>query len=379
MVNPPSEGISSPLVVIDLNRNLLNPERGPPLKIAQVAPLYESVPPRLYGGTERVVSYLTEELVEMGHEVTLFASGDSITKAELIAVSPCALRLNPQCVDPYVYHTLLLEQVFQRQEAFDLVHFHIDYLHFPMSRRLELHQLSTLHGRLDMPDLVPLYREFTEMPLTSISNAQRRPLSWANWVANIYHGLPKDLFTPQATPGKYLAVVGRISPEKRVDRAIRIALSAGIPLKIAAKVADQDREYFTTVIEPMLREPGIEFLGEISQTEKNELLGHAYALLFPIDWPEPFGLAMIEAMACGTPVIAYPFGSVPEVIDEGQTGFVVTDEDQAVKALEKVERLDRIACRRVFEERFSADRMAREYHAAYSCLCEPESTSRMIS
>jgi len=315
----------------------------------------------------------------MGNEVTLFASGDSITKAELIAVSPCALRLNRQCVDPYIYHTLLLEQVFQRQEAFDLVHFHIDYLHFPMSRRLELHQLSTLHGRLDMPDLVPLYREFAEMPLTSISNAQRKPLPWANWIANVYHGLPRDLFTPRATPGKYLAVVGRISPEKRVDRAIRIALSAGMPLKIAAKVAQPDREYFKTVIEPMLREPGVEFLGEISQSEKNDFLGQAYALLFPIDWPEPFGLAMIEAMACGTPVIAYPFGSVPEVIDEGQTGFMVTDEDQAVKALEKVERLDRMACRRVFEERFSVDRMAREYHAAYSYLCEPENTPRMIS
>jgi glycosyltransferase involved in cell wall biosynthesis len=360
-------------------RNLSGVERGSPLKIAQVAPLYESVPPRLYGGTERVVSYLTEELVEMGHEVSLFASGDSTTKAELIAVSPCALRLNPQCVDPHIYHTLLLEQVFQRQETFDLVHFHIDYIHFPMSRRLELHQLTTLHGRLDIPDLVPLYREYAEMPLTSISNAQRKPLSWANWVANVYHGLPGDLFTPQSRPGKYLAVVGRISPEKRVDRAIRIALRSGFPLKIAAKVDKPDREYFTAVIEPMLREPSIEFLGEISQSEKNDLLGNAYALLFPIDWPEPFGLAMIEAMACGTPVIAYPFGSVPEVVDEGQTGFMVTDEDQALKALERVERLDRMECRRVFEERFSADRMAREYATVYSYLCEPESTSRMIS
>ena len=337
------------------------------------------MPPRLYGGTERVVSYLTEELVEMGHEVTLFASGDSTTKAELIAVSPCALRLRRECIDPYIFHTLLLEQVFQRQESFDLVHFHIDYLHFPMSRRLELHQLTTLHGRLDIPDLVPLYREYAEMPLTSISNAQRKPLSWANWVANVYHGLPRDLFTPQASPGKYLAVVGRISPEKRVDRAIRIALKAGMPLKIAAKVDKPDREYFTSVIEPMLREPSVEFLGEISQAEKNELLGQAYALLFPIDWPEPFGLAMIESMACGTPVIAYPFGSVPEVVDQGQTGFIVNDENEAVKALQKVERLDRIACRRVFEERFSADRMAREYLAVYSYLCEPESTSRMIS
>lgn len=326
-----------------------------------------------------MVSYLTEELVEMGHEVTLFASGDSSTRAELVAVSPSAFRLRRDCLDPYIYHTLLLEQVFQRHEAFDLIHFHIDYIHFPISRRLQLNQLTTLHGRLDIPDLLPLYREYAEMPLTSISNAQRKPLSWANWAANIYHGLPKDLFTPRAEPGKYLAVVGRISPEKRVDRAIRIALRAGMPLKIAAKIDKRDREYFTQVVEPMLREPSVEFLGEISEPEKNQLLGHAYALLFPIEWPEPFGLAMIEAMACGTPVIAFPFGSVPEVVDVGQTGFIVSDEDEAVKALQKVEGLSRIVCRRVFEQRFLADRMAREYAAVYSYLCEPESTSRMIS
>lgn len=352
---------------------------GSPLKIAQVAPLYESVPPRLYGGTERVVSYLTEELVQMGHEVTLFASGDSTTRAELVAVSPCALRLRQECVDPFIYHTLLLEQVFQRHEEFDVIHFHIDYLHFPMSRRLELNQLTTLHGRLDLSDLVPLYREYAEMPLASISNAQRKPLSWANWVANIYHGIPKGLFTPRVEPGKYLVMVGRISPEKRVDRAIRIALRAGMPLKIAAKVDKPDREYFAQVIEPILREPSIEFLGEISEPEKNELLGHAYAMLFPIGWPEPFGLAMIESMACGTPVIGYPFGSVPEVIDEGQTGFIVQDEDEAIKALEKVEGMNRLLCRRVFDQRFSSDRMAREYLGVYSYLCEPESTSRMIS
>jgi glycosyltransferase involved in cell wall biosynthesis len=315
----------------------------------------------------------------MGHEVTLFASGDSTTQAELVAVSPRALRLSRECVDPFIYHTLLLEQVFQRHEAFDLIHFHTDYLHFPATRRLELRHLSTLHGRLDIPDLVPFYREYAEMPLTSISKAQRKPLSGANWVANVYHGLPRDLFTPRAETGKYLAVVGRISPEKRVDRAIRIALRAGIPLKVAAKVDKPDREYFKREIEPMLREPSIEFLGEISELEKNDLLGHAYALLFPIGWPEPFGLAMIEAMACGTPVIAYPLGSVPEVVDEGKTGFIVNDEEEAVKALQKVEGLNRMGCRRVFEERFSADRMAREYLAVYSYLCEPESTSRMIS
>jgi glycosyltransferase involved in cell wall biosynthesis len=315
----------------------------------------------------------------MGHEVTLFASGDSVTQAELIAVSPSALRLDRECVDPNIYHTLLLEQVFQRYETFDVVHFHIDYIHFPISRRVHLNQLTTLHGRLDMPDLAPLYREYAEMPLTSISNAQRKPLSWANWVGNVYHGLPTDLFTSRAEPGKYLAVVGRISLEKRLDRAIRIALRAGMPLKIAAKVDKQDRDYFAHVIEPMLRDPSIEFLGEISQAEKNDLLGHAYALLFPIDWPEPFGLAMIEAMACGTPVIAYPLGSVPEVVDEGKTGLLVSNEDEAVEAVRKVENLSRATCRRVFEQRFSAERMAREYLAVYSYLCEPESTSRILN
>jgi len=315
----------------------------------------------------------------MGHEVTLFASGDSTTRAELVAVSPCALRLSRECVDPYIYHTLLLEQVFQRREEFDVIHFHIDYMHFPMSRRVEINQLTTLHGRLDIPDLVPLYREYAEMPLTSISIAQRKPLSWANWAANIYHGLPRDLFTPQEVPGKYVVFVGRISPEKRVDRAIRIALKAGIPLKIAAKVDKPDREYFAQVIEPMLGEPSVEFLGEVSEPEKNELLGQAYALLFPIGWPEPFGLAMIEAMACGTPVVAYPCGSVPEVVDEGKTGFIVSSEEEALEALGKIESLNRLACRRVFEERFSSDRMAREYSAVYSYLCERESTSRMIS
>lgn len=327
-----------------------------------------------------MVSYLTEELVEMGHEVTLFASGDSITRAELVGVTPGALRLNRECVDPHVYHTLLLEQVCQRQEEFDVIHFHVDYLHFPVSRRLELNQLTTLHGRLDLPELVPLFREYAGMPLTSISLSQRKPLSWANWVANVYHGLPEKLFTLRREPGRYPAMVGRISPEKRVDRAIQIALRAGMPLKIAAKVDKPDREYFAQVIEPMLGEPSIEFLGEISDAEKNELLGHAYALVFPIDWPEPFGLAMIEAMACGTPVIAYRHGSVPEVIDDGKTGFIVSNEAEAVEAIRKrIEELDRTECRRVFEERFSAARMAREYAAVYSYLCEPESTSRMIS
>jgi glycosyltransferase involved in cell wall biosynthesis len=354
-------------------------QKGAFLKIAQVAPLYESVPPHLYGGTERVVSHLTEELVQMGHEVTLFASGDSITKAELVAISPAALRLNRQCEDPYIYHTLLLEQVFQRCKSFDVVHFHLDYLHFPLSRRAEINHLTTLHGRLNIPGLVRLYREYAEMPLASVSNAQRKPLPWANWVANVYHGLPRDAFALQPVPGKYLVIVGRVSPEKRIDRAIEIALQAGMPLKIAAKVDKPDREYFCQVIQPLLRQRGVEFLGEVSESEKNELLGNAFAFLFPIDWPEPFGLAMIEAMACGTPVIAYPHGSVPEVVDEGKTGFIVTGEAEAVEALRRVENLSRATCRRVFEERFSADRMAREYVSVYSLLGEPESTSRMIS
>lgn len=325
------------------------------------------------------MSHLTEELVHMGHEVTLFASGDSITKAELVAISPAALRLNRQCEDPYIYHTLLVEQVFQRCKSFDVIHFHLDYLHFPLSRRAEINHLTTLHGRLDTPDLVRLYREYAEMPLASISHAQRKPLPWANWVANVYHGVPRDAFALQPVPGKYLVIVGRVSPEKRIDRAIEIALQAGMPLKIAAKVDKPDREYFRQVIQPLLRQRGVEFLGEVSESEKNELLGNAFAFLFPIDWPEPFGLAMIEAMACGTPVIAYPHGSVPEVVDDGKTGFIVTGEAEAVEALRRVENLSRATCRRVFEERFSADRMAREYVSAYSLLGEPESTSRMIS
>jgi len=256
-----------------------------------------------------------------------------------------------------------------------LVHFHLDYLHFPLSRRAEVNQLTTLHGRLDIPELVPLYREYAEMPLTSISNAQRKPLPWVNWVANVYHGLPRDLFTPTEIPGDYLVVVGRVSPEKRIDRAIKIAMRAGMPLKIAAKVDKPDKEYFCQVIQPLLHEPGIEFLGEVSEVEKNELLGNAFAFLFPIDWPEPFGLAMIESMACGTPVIAYPHGSVREVVDDGITGFIANNEDEAVASLEKVQSLSRRTCRQMFERRFSADRMARDYVSTYTLLCEPESTS----
>jgi len=274
------------------------------MRIAQVAPLFESVPPKYYGGTERVVSYLTEELVCQGHEVTLFASGDSVTKAHLVAACRRSLRLDKHCIDQLSHQVLMLEHVFQRAAEFDIVHFHVDYLHFPLSRREQLTHVTTLHGQLDIPDLVPLYHEFRDMPVVSISNCQREPLPWANWQATIYHGVPADTYQFRAEPGSYLAFLGRISPEKRVDRAIKIARQVQIPLKIAAKVDRVDKDYFEAVVEPLLRDSLIEFVGEIGDGEKDEFLGHAYALLFPIDWPEPFGLAMIEAMACGTPVIA---------------------------------------------------------------------------
>ncbi len=340
------------------------------MKIALVAPLYESVPPRLYGGTERVVSYLTEELVRQGHEVTLFASGDSVTSAELVPACPAALRLDASCRDQMAHHIALLETVFQQVHRFDLVHFHIDYLHYPLSRRHSFVHLTTLHGRLDIPDLRPLYREFADMPLVSISDAQRRPLPWVNWQATVYHGLPEGEFTFRPRPGKDLVFLGRISPEKGVDRAIEIAQRTGMHLRIAAKVDRADRDYFAEVIQPLLRKAGprVEFVGEVGGADKNRFLGDACALLFPIDWPEPFGLVMIEAMACGTPVIAFRRGSVPEVMEDGVTGFVVEDMDGAVRAVERVPGLDRAGCRRVFEERFSAGRMARNYLAVYRRL-----------
>ena len=340
------------------------------MRIAQIAPLFESVPPQTYGGTERVVSYLTEELVRQGHDVTLFASGDSVTQARLVACSERALRLDPACVDQLAHQIVQLEQVFKRAGEFDAVHFHIDYLHYPLSRREHTRQLTTLHGRLDIPDLVPMYREFPEMPVISISNAQREPLPWLNWLGTVYHGLPEELYTPREQPGTYLAFLGRISPEKRVDRAIEIARRAGLPLRIAAKVDKADEEYFESSIRPLLEGARVEFVGEIGEADKDEFLGNAYALLFPIDWPEPFGLVMVEAMACGTPVIAYRDGSVPEVLDEGVTGFIVTSGDEAIEALEHVPQLDRRECRRVFEERFSAARMARDYVEIYERIVE---------
>ena len=339
------------------------------LKIAQVSPLYESVPPKYYGGTERIVSYLTEELVRQGHEVTLFASGDSVTQAQLIAPCQQSLRLEKNCIDQMAHHFLMLERVLQDAEGFDVIHFHIDYMHFPLSRRNLLPHVTTLHGRLDIPDLVPLYKEFQEMPVVSISNAQRKPLSWVNWQATVYHGLPKKLYTFRKERGKYLAFLGRISPEKRVDRAIEIAKRTGMEIRIAAKIDAVDQEYFKAVIKPLFKNPGVKYLGEIGDKEKDEFLGSAYALLFPIDWPEPFGIVMIEAMACGTPVIAYRKGSVPEVIDDGITGFIVESLGDAVKAVEKgVPTLSRELCREVFEERFAASRMAGDYLRVYQRL-----------
>jgi glycosyltransferase involved in cell wall biosynthesis len=335
------------------------------MRIAQVSPLYESVPPKLYGGTERVVAFLTEELVRQGHEVTLYASGDSITSASLVACSPRSLRLDKSCVDPIARHFVMLERVFSEAEQYDIIHFHIDYLHFPLSRRTGIRQVSTLHGRLDIPDLAPVYQAYRDMPLVSISNAQREPLAWANWKATIYHGLPDGLFRLQERPGDYLAFLGRLSKEKRPDRAIEIAKRAGMKLKIAAKVDKADSEYFNAEIKPLLGHPLVEYIGEIGELEKQEFLGNARALLFPIDWPEPFGLVMIEAMACGTPVIAYPSGSVPEVVDDGLTGFLVRDIDEAVGAIERLDAIDRRRCRAVFERRFTARRMASDYLRVY--------------
>ena len=339
------------------------------MKIAQVAPLYESVPPRLYGGTERVISYLTEEFVKQGHEVTLFASGDSETLADLRPACLRATRLDGgKIVDPVAPHVRMLEMVAQEAKDFDIVHFHVGYLHFPVTRRLNIASVTTLHGRLDIADIHPVFRDFEEMPLVSISDAQREAMPWANWVGTVYHGLPEDLYAPKEEPGGYLAFLGRICPEKRVDRAIEIAKRVGIPLKIAAKVDDGDRAYFEAEIRKLLDNAFVEFVGEIGEREKSDFLGNARALLFPIDWPEPFGLAMIEAMACGTPVIAFRMGSVPEIIEEGETGFVVENLDAAVEAVELAGTLDRRVCRQGFEKRFSARRMCSDYLAIYSQL-----------
>ena len=345
------------------------------MRIAQISPLFESVPPKLYGGTERVVSALTEELVRSGHDVTLYASGDSMTSARLVPVCPKSLRLDPQCVDRLAHHIVMLDQLFDEKDEFDLLHFHIDYLHFPFTRRQRVPTITTLHGRLDLPDLQPLYRRYCDVPVVSISDSQREPLPSVNWQATVHHGLSPDQYTFFDEPGKYLAFLGRVSPEKGVDQAIKIAQRFGMKLKIAAKIDSADHEYFQTEIKPLLGDSNVEFIGEIGYAQKSDFLGNAAALLFPINWPEPFGLVMIEAMACGTPVIAYNRGSVPEVIDHSVTGFIVDDVEGAVDALGSISHIQRKVCRQVFESRFSSYRMAQDYVALYERLVSgvPES------
>lgn len=338
------------------------------MRIAQVSPLAESVPPQLYGGTERVVGWLTDELVRQGHEVTLFASGDSRTAARLVPGWPRALRLSGAGQGYVAPHLLMLEQVAARARDFDLVHFHLSELHLPLARRFETAHLTTLHGRLDIAELAPLYHAFRDAPLVSISDAQRAPLPDAAWAGTVYHGLPPQSLRFHPGPGRYLAFLGRISPEKRVDRAIAIAKAVGQPLRIAAKVDHLDRDYFERDIRPLLDDPLVDFVGEIGDAEKSAFLGGAKALLFPIDWPEPFGLVMIEALACGVPVVAFRGGSVPEVVDHGVTGFVVDTLDEAVGAVQRIATLDRRRCRAVFDARFSAPRMAADYVRLYERL-----------
>lgn len=338
------------------------------MRIAQIAPLMEAVPPKFYGGTERIVAYLTDELVEMGHDVTLFASGDSMTNATLEAGSPRALRLDPTIRDHVAPLIVMLETAARRASEFDVMHLHCDYLGYPVLRRAGAPFLATLHGRLDLPELKLLYREFCDVPVISISNAQRKPLPQADYIATIHHGLPEQLLLPGSGAGGYLAFLGRISPEKAPDRAIRIAAQAGMRLKIAAKIDRVDQDYFREEIEPLIAQPHVEFIGEIGEHQKAEFLGNAAGLLFPIAWPEPFGLVMIEAMACGTPVIAVRGGSVSEVIDDGVTGFIVEDDAAAARAAERLYLLDRGRIRTVFEQRFTARRMAEDYTRIYQDL-----------
>ena len=351
------------------------------MRIAQVAPLYESVPPKLYGGTERVVSYLTEELVGLGHEVTLFASGDSRTTARLVPACDRALWRDPSCRETLPHQVRLMELVFQEERNFDVIHFHCDYLHFPLLRRHATPAVTTLHGQVNLHDVKPFFQEYAEAALVSISDDQRRPLPGANWQATVYHGLPLHLHTFRRQPGDYLLFVGRISPEKRLDRAIEIARRTGRQLKVAAKIYDEDRSYYQSSIEPLLRESRsfVKFVGEVGGRDKDELMGNAYAFLFPIDWPEPFGLVMIESLACGTPVIAWNNGSVPEVLSDGTTGFVVGSVDEAVKAVSEVVNLSRAACRRAFEQRFDAARMARSYVEVYSRLVQKAALPALAS
>jgi glycosyltransferase involved in cell wall biosynthesis len=340
------------------------------MQIAQVAPLTEAVPPKFYGGTERVIHWLTEELVALGHNVTLYASGDSVTSAKLEAVWPRALRIDGSVRDPNALHIAMLERVRQQSDEYDFLHFHLDYYPFSLFSRQSVPFLTTLHGRLDLPEHQPVFKTFPSPPVISISDAQRRPVPHANWVRTIYHGLPQQLLTPVAARQRYLAFLGRIAPEKGVDRAISIARKCGVPLKIAAKVDKVDCEYFNAKIRPLLDGSNAEYIGEITDSEKSEFLSGAVALLDPIDWPEPFGLVMIEAMACGTPVIAFNRGSVREIVDDGLTGFIVEDEEGAIGAFDRLSQLSRKTIRGQFEQRFTARRMALEYLAAYRSLID---------
>jgi glycosyltransferase involved in cell wall biosynthesis len=336
------------------------------MRIAQVATLHESVPPNGYGGVERVVHYLTEELVQRGHDVTLFASGDSRTSGTLEAVVAQALRNNPDVADPFVHQTLLLERVQRRAADFDILHFHLDYLHFPLMRISRHSHVTTQHNRMDLRDLPPLFREFRDLPQISISRHQRSLVPQANWIGTVHNALPEDLLAFDPRGGDDLVFIGRICPEKRPDRAIRIASATGRPLKIAAKIDDRFRDYFDAVVKPLMaRAPDVQFLGEVDEKGKQQLLCSAYALVFPIDWPEPFGMVMIEALACGTPVIAWRQGAVPEVIEDGRSGYVVETLEAATEAVQRLESLSRAECRKAFEERFTAARMADDYLAIY--------------
>jgi len=335
------------------------------MKIAQISPLWESVPPKLYGGTERIVSYLTEELVRLGHDVTLFASGDSQTAARLVPASHEALRLCNGIFNRDAPLTMLQEKAFGSADQFDILHSHLDFIGFPVARRCTTPVITTLHGRLDLPELVPVFREFAEMPLVSISNAQRKPLPGANWQGTVHHGLPRDLYTYHPVPGKYLAFLGRLSPEKRPDHAIEIAKRTGLPLRIAAKVDAADRNYFEAEIEPLMSHPLVEYVGEITDEEKNDFLGDALALVCPYDWPEPFGLVLIEALSCGTPVVAYRRGSIPEILDNGRTGFICETLDEMVSAVRQLSTINREDCRQSFEDRFTSERMALDYLNIY--------------
>jgi glycosyltransferase involved in cell wall biosynthesis len=341
------------------------------MRIAQISPLFEAVPPKLYGGTERVVYSLTEELVAMGHDVTLFASGDSVTSATLAPMRGHALRLDPTVIDWIAIYMQMIERIYRRADEFDILHFHIDYFPLALFSRQRTPFLTTLHGRLDLPEFKDIYELYPDAPFVSISNAQRKPIPRLNWTRTVLHGMPAKLLTPQPVQQSYLAFLGRISPEKGIDKAIRIAARAGMKLKVAAKVDKADKKYFETEIKPLLSQGHVEFIGEIDDSQKPEFLSGARALLFPIDWPEPFGLVMIESMACGTPVIAFNCGSVPEVMDDGLTGFIVNNEDEAVAAIDRLGELDRAKVRLQFDRRFTARRMAQDYLDLYGELCQP--------